>query len=723
MRQSASLVRAMLGLLLVLASVGLVAPRARGQELPGRYIVVFQDNVADPAAVAAELGRARGLTINHVYQYALKGFSATIPDAALDALQRNPQVAFIESDQYAEAFDHITDPTGIGRMDADHNGTAAIDGGGGAIGVGVAVIDTGSGPHSDLNVAGGTDCTGSGYYDDDNGHGPHVAGTIGAFDDGGNGIVGVAPGAPIYSVKVLNADGSGSSSSIICGVDWVTANVGTIQVANMSLGGRSILRESDSCGSSALHRAICNSVNAGVTYAVAAGNSSADSNRYFPATYNEVITVSALADFDGQPLGEAAATCRSDVDDTFADFSNYGADVDIAAPGVCIRSTWLGDGENTISSTSMATPHVAGAAALYIAAGIASSPAAVKDALLSGKEPGPIAGDPDSYAEGIVNVNDDWSPTGSTGSDTTAPTGEITAPTDGSTVSGSVTVTSSSTDSGSGVASAKFQYSTAGTSSWTDIGTDTDGTDGYAVTWDTIALADGDHDLQVTTTDNEGNSYTSTPVTVTVQNATATDTTPPAVSLTYPTGNEILSGTATFSATADDGLEGSGVASVTFQASADGGTTWFNLGTSVDTTSPYSLNVDTTALADGTYMVQGVATDNSDNTGSSATVAVTVENMADPSPAAPTAPSDLTASTKGRGIRLDWVDNSTDEEGFYVYRSLDGAAWEPPVIVAAGTTTYRDVQTSAGVMYYYAVSAFNAAGESNWSDIVSVTEE
>ncbi len=117
----------------------------------------------------------------------MKGFAAAIPDAALAALQRNPQVAFIEPDQYAEAFDHITDPTGIGRMDADHNSTAAINDDGGTVGVGVAVIDTGSGPHNDFNVAGGKDCTGSGYYDDDNGHGTHVAGTIGALTTGATG--------------------------------------------------------------------------------------------------------------------------------------------------------------------------------------------------------------------------------------------------------------------------------------------------------------------------------------------------------------------------------------------------------------------------------------------------------------------------------------------------------------------------------------------------------
>jgi subtilisin family serine protease len=228
------------------------------------------------------------------------------------------------------------------------------------VNVDVAVIDTGVDlDHPDLNVVGWTRCTRGSCRtngsDDGNGHGTHVAGTIGAKDNN-IGPVGVAPGARIWSVGVLGANGSGSTADIIAGVDWVTARASTIEVANMSLGGQFT--------SSALTNAITNSVNAGVVYVVAAGNSDMNAANFTPANHPDVITVSALADFNGLAGGGASPTCRSDVDDTLADFSNYGATVEIAAPGVCIYSTWRYGGYNTISGTSMASPHVAGAAAL-----------------------------------------------------------------------------------------------------------------------------------------------------------------------------------------------------------------------------------------------------------------------------------------------------------------------------------------------------------------------
>jgi subtilisin len=229
----------------------------------------------------------------------------------------------------------------------------------------VAVIDTGVDfQHLDLNVAGGVNCTGRIFRakcvsggDDDHYHGSHVAGTIGALDNG-IGVVGVAPGARLWSVKVLDKNGSGWSSWIIAGIDWVAANADTVEVANMSLGGSGF--------SQAEYDAIQGAVNAGVAFAVAAGNEDDDASNYSPGGFDNVLSVSALADFNGLPGGGAAPTCRADQDDTLADFSNWGSEVDIAAPGVCILSTFpIEQGEyGTISGTSMASPHAAGALAL-----------------------------------------------------------------------------------------------------------------------------------------------------------------------------------------------------------------------------------------------------------------------------------------------------------------------------------------------------------------------
>jgi subtilisin family serine protease len=155
-----------------------------------------------------------------------------------------------------------------------------------------------------------------------------------------------------------------------------------------------------------MHAAVCNAINAGVTFVVAAGNESSNASTSAPASYDEVITVSAMADFNGAPGGGAAATCRSDEDDTFANFSNYGADVDIIAPGVCIKSTWNDGGYRTISGTSMASPHVAGAAALYLANNPGVSPANVKQALQNGGNNNWNASDdPDGTQEVLLNVS------------------------------------------------------------------------------------------------------------------------------------------------------------------------------------------------------------------------------------------------------------------------------------------------------------------------------
>lgn len=365
------------------------------------YIVVLRDGASVDGALAAH-GRAHRLDVFQVYRHALRGYAARMSPQAAAALALDPAVASVTPDRIV-TIDAQTVPTGINRIDGELSSTNSGDGSG-TVDVDVAVIDTGIDiSHPDLNVVGGKNCSTGRSFKDGNGHGTHVAGTIGAKDDG-NGVVGVAPGARLWAVRVLNNAGSGTWSSVICGIDWVTANASTIEVANMSLGGGG--SDSSCSGSDALHKAICASVAAGVTYVVAAGNASDDAKNHVPAAYDEVITVSALADFNGLAGGGASATCRVDVDDTFANFSNYGPDVDIIAPGVCILSTWKGGGYNTISGTSMASPHVAGAAALYKANNPTATPDQVKAALqAAGNLDWDSSDDRDGVKEMLLNVD------------------------------------------------------------------------------------------------------------------------------------------------------------------------------------------------------------------------------------------------------------------------------------------------------------------------------
>ena len=352
------------------------------------YIVVLKPGAAAARDVAAGVARSSGGRVGYVYEHALQGFTITVPEAALKGIQRNPNVLSIEPDGRVQTMAQ-TIPTGINRIHADYS-KLFIDGSDDyRVDVDVAVLDTGIDvEHPDLNVVGGTNCLytlkgprGSRTIycedaaggDDDQYHGTHVAGTIAALDNG-IGVVGVAPGARLWAVKVLGSNGSGSFSSILAGIDWVVAR-GDIEVLNMSLGGIGT--------SSAMNQAVANAVASGVTVVVAAGNDNADAAGFTPANAPDAITVSALADFDGLPGGLSDATCGADEDDTLASFSNWGATVDIAAPGVCTRSTYpIEKGSYaTISGTSMAAPHVAGAAALLASTGL--GPAAIRTTLLS----------------------------------------------------------------------------------------------------------------------------------------------------------------------------------------------------------------------------------------------------------------------------------------------------------------------------------------------------
>ncbi len=398
---------------------------ADAQTVPGRYIVVLRDSAQDPGVSARQFGQRLGFQPDVVYRRAVSGFVAGLSDQAADALRRDPAVLSVEPDRLAHTDLHTnayeTLPTGVDRIDAERPGNGTGNTSIGAyVNADIAIIDTGIQPdHPDLNVAGGVNFSGSNCGGassaDDHGHGTHVAGSAAAKDNA-IGVVGVAPGARLWAVKVLDSQGSGFVSCVIAGVDWVASrraefNDGAadgdpgvnISVANMSLGGGS---------SSALCTALGNAVAAGVVFTVAAGNSAADASFESPANCSSAIAVSAIADSDGAPGGLGAPACGSDVDDTFADFSNFGSVVDIAAPGVCITSTYLGGGYATMSGTSMATPHVTGAVALFKVttgyAGSASGPSVVAAMTAAGwttpqNSTCGFTGDPDSSHEPLLH--------------------------------------------------------------------------------------------------------------------------------------------------------------------------------------------------------------------------------------------------------------------------------------------------------------------------------
>jgi subtilisin family serine protease len=338
------------------AALAQVRPPDGGRE-PERYIVVLNDTVSDPGRAASAMASRYGFGVGFVYGHALKGFSAKIPEARLNAVRSEGRVAYVEHDRTAHATVQAL-PWGIDRIDADLSSTLAGDGTGSVGGVNAFVIDTGiDASHPDLNVVGHRNFTGDGKNYDCNGHGTHVAGTIAAKDDAQD-VVGVAPGAPLTGVKVLGCKGAGSYSGIIKGIDWVTANAAKPAVANMSLGGPT---------SQALDDAVRNSAASGVFYSVAAGNDAKPACDYSPARagLSKVDTNSdgVVNHNDSNGIVTTAATNATDEE---ASFSNYGKCVDIWAPGVGIPSTKRGGGTTTMSGTSMATPHVGGGAALYL---------------------------------------------------------------------------------------------------------------------------------------------------------------------------------------------------------------------------------------------------------------------------------------------------------------------------------------------------------------------
>jgi subtilisin len=380
-----------------------------GEKIPNQYIIVLKDTVTpDKSNSIVSDAKNRGGKILNLYERAVKGFAVNVPnERVLSSILNRTDVLYAEADVKVQAFAQ-TLPTGINRVDGDISVSISGDGAG-SVDADIAIVDTGIQlNHPDLNVyRDKTFVTGTTSGNDDNGHGTHVAG-IAAAKDNTEGVVGMAPGARLWAVKVLDQSGSGSLSNVIAGIDYVTnQKTEPIDVLNLSLGCK--------CHSNALDSSIHSAVVAGVTVVVAAGNSGSNAQAFSPANNPDVIAVSAIADSDGKCGGVGASTSYGK-DDSLASFSNYGSVVDLSAPGVNILSTYKGSSYTTMSGTSMASPHVAGAAALYKSQNPSASPANVRSAIVGagstaksvcdGNGYGYFSGDKDNFAEPLVYAKD-----------------------------------------------------------------------------------------------------------------------------------------------------------------------------------------------------------------------------------------------------------------------------------------------------------------------------
>jgi subtilisin len=350
------------------------APQALAAETDP-YIVVLEDSAQHPEVVARRHEANRGARIGSIYHTLLKGYAGWLEPAEADAVARDPMVAYVERDHWGRGMAQST-PTSVKRVFASTNFSLDIDETDDLrVDADVAVLDTGlDTKHEDLYVTSLVDCTGikceEGKGADKHGHGTGVAGMIGAIDNK-IGITGVAPGVRLWSVKVLNDNNEGLLSKYILGIEWVTAHAEQIEVANGSVGYN--VKESTS-----LATALAKSVEAGVVHVVAAGNQKSNANKFVPANETDVISVSAIADYDGLPEEKAAALwepqCTLEkmketdelvgADDTTWTYSNFGTVVDIAAPGVCVLTTEVGNTYALESGTSIAAPLVSGGAAI-----------------------------------------------------------------------------------------------------------------------------------------------------------------------------------------------------------------------------------------------------------------------------------------------------------------------------------------------------------------------
>ncbi|MEM2926587.1 MAG: S8 family serine peptidase [Candidatus Bathyarchaeia archaeon] len=468
---------ALLSLILLISFPGFLLPSASAGAIKVEVIIGF---LGRPDV---DLVKQNGGEVHYIYSI-ITAVYASLPEKAVEALKKNPRIAYIHENGRVEALEE-TIPWGIERIKATQVWSEST-----GSGVKIAILDTGVGPHDDLSICGGYDFVNNDKDpSDDNGHGTHVAGTIAALDND-FGVVGVAPGSLIYAVKMLDSSGSGTIAWAVQAIEWSVNN--GMQVLSMSWGA--------STDYQALRDACKAAYDKGLLLVAAAGNSGnsqgTGDNVAYPAKYDSVIAVAA-----------------TDQNNNRASWSSTGPAVELAAPGVNIYSTYKNNGYATLSGTSMATPHVSGTAALVWAKNPTLTNVEVRKILRDTATDLGATGRDSLYGYGLVNAFAAVS---------AAPSQKpiavtIVNPPDGSTVKGNVRIQASVKNTEASLSSVQYAIDETNFN-----GMEYNASSGYwEADWDTTTVADGSHKITVKATDEAGNSDEKT-ITVTVANAVKT---------------------------------------------------------------------------------------------------------------------------------------------------------------------------------------------------------